>query len=202
MRLDRISHPDWVKLCVELSYAPNQNSFCYKFIPRTRIETTAGLTTSPHSYNALELPELSDSNHTKNEFPSIRFLNPPKKRKNTFPIWTTNSTPYNLFLSVILFLATVRFLSVILFLATVRFLSVILFLATVRFLSVILFLATVRLIINHYLLEYLGGVMVKAMHCGIVVREFVLQSRYYVHFRANTLGKGMNPLILPPAMGK
>ena len=41
---------------------------------------------------------------------------------------------------------------------------------------------------------------VKAMDCGIVVREFVLQSRYYVHFRANTLGKGMNPLILP-AMG-
>ena len=46
------------------------------------------------------------------------------------------------------------------------------------------------------------GVMVKAMNCGIIVREFVLQSRYYVHFRANTLGKGMNPLILPPAMGK
>ena len=46
------------------------------------------------------------------------------------------------------------------------------------------------------------GVMVKAMNCGIVVREFVLQSRYYVHFRANTLGKGMNPLILPPNMGK
>ena len=44
------------------------------------------------------------------------------------------------------------------------------------------------------------GVMVKAMDCGIVVSEFVLQSRYYVHFRANTLGKGMNPLI-PPAMG-
>ena len=44
------------------------------------------------------------------------------------------------------------------------------------------------------------GVMVKAMGCGILVREFVLQSRYYVHFRANTLGKGMNPLILP-AMG-
>ena len=46
------------------------------------------------------------------------------------------------------------------------------------------------------------GVMVKAMNCGIVVHEFVLQSRYYVHFRANTLGKGMNPLILPPAVGK
>ena len=56
-----------------------------------------------------------------------------------------------------------------------------------------------------YLHKYWGcprGVMVKAMNCGIVVREFVLQSHYYVHFRANTLGKGMNPLILPPAMGK
>ena len=44
------------------------------------------------------------------------------------------------------------------------------------------------------------GVMVKAMDCGIIVHEFVLQSRYYVHFQANTLGKGMNPHILP-AMG-
>ena len=55
-----------------------------------------------------------------------------------------------------------------------------------------------------YALKLIGGcprgVMVQAMACGIVVREFVLQSRYYVHFRANTLGKGMNPLILP-AMG-
>ena len=40
------------------------------------------------------------------------------------------------------------------------------------------------------------GVMVKAMDCGIVVSEFVRQSRYYVDFRANTLGKVMNPLIL------
>ena len=44
------------------------------------------------------------------------------------------------------------------------------------------------------------GVMVKAMDCGIVVSEFVPQSRYYVHFRANILGKAMNHLILP-AMG-
>ena len=44
------------------------------------------------------------------------------------------------------------------------------------------------------------GVMVKAMNCGIVEREFALQLRYNVHFRANTLGKGMNPFILP-AMG-
>ena len=38
--------------------------------------------------------------------------------------------------------------------------------------------------------------MVKAMDNGIVVNEFELQSRYYVHFRTNTLGKGMNPFIL------
>ena len=44
------------------------------------------------------------------------------------------------------------------------------------------------------------GVMGKAMDCGIVVREFVLKSRYCVHFQANTIEKGMNPLILP-AMG-
>ena len=38
------------------------------------------------------------------------------------------------------------------------------------------------------------------MDYGIVVSEFKLQLRYYVHFWTNTLGKGMNPLILP-AMG-
>ena len=53
---------------------------------------------------------------------------------------------------------------------------------------------------QHYKRGCPRGVMVKAIDCGIVVREFVLQSRYYVHIRANTLGKGMNPLILP-AMG-
>ena len=36
--------------------------------------------------------------------------------------------------------------------------------------------------------------MVKAVDCGIVLSEFELQSRYYVHFRANTIEKGMNPL--------
>ena len=41
------------------------------------------------------------------------------------------------------------------------------------------------------------GVMVKAMDCGIVVNEFELQSRYDDPFRTNTLGKGLNPLILP-----
>ena len=28
--LNRISHPDWVKLCVELNCVPNKNTFCYK----------------------------------------------------------------------------------------------------------------------------------------------------------------------------
>ena len=44
------------------------------------------------------------------------------------------------------------------------------------------------------------GVMVKAVDCGIVISEFELRLRYYVHFQTNTLGKGMNPLILA-AMG-
>ena len=52
--------------------------------------------------------------------------------------------------------------------------------------------------------QYLGGclrgVMVNALDCGILVTEFELQSRNYVHFRTNIPGKGMNPLILP-AMG-
>ena len=41
------------------------------------------------------------------------------------------------------------------------------------------------------------GVMVKAMDYEIVVSKFIIQSRYYIHFQTNTLGKGMNPLILP-----
>ena len=44
------------------------------------------------------------------------------------------------------------------------------------------------------------GVMVKALDSKIVVSEFVFQSHYYIHFLANTLGKGMKLLILP-AMG-
>ena len=43
----------------------------------------------------------------------------------------------------------------------------------------------------------LCGVMVKALEWGIVVSEFELHSRYGIHFWTNTLGKGMNPLILP-----
>ena len=41
-------------------------------------------------------------------------------------------------------------------------------------------------------------VMVKALDSGIVVHKFEIQSRYYVHFQTNILGKGINFLILPP----
>ena len=37
------------------------------------------------------------------------------------------------------------------------------------------------------------GALVKTMNCEIVVSEFEIQERYYVYFRTNTLGKGMNP---------
>ena len=42
--------------------------------------------------------------------------------------------------------------------------------------------------------------MVDELDCGMVVSQFELQSRDYVHFRTDTLGKGMNPLN-HPAMG-
>ena len=44
------------------------------------------------------------------------------------------------------------------------------------------------------------GVMVKVMDGGIVVSEFELQLRYYIHLQTITLGKSMN-LLIPPAMG-
>ena len=52
----------------------------------------------------------------------------------------------------------------------------------------------------HYYQGCPRGVMVKAMDCGIVLSEFVFQSRYYVHFQAITLGKGMKPSY-PPSYG-
>ena len=39
--------------------------------------------------------------------------------------------------------------------------------------------------------------MVKVLDGGRVLSEFELQSRYYVHFRTNTHGKGKNHLIFP-----
>ena len=42
----------------------------------------------------------------------------------------------------------------------------------------------------------LRGVEDIVLDCGFVVSEFEF---YYVHFRTNTFGKGMNPLIPTPA---
>ena len=39
--------------------------------------------------------------------------------------------------------------------------------------------------------------MAIVQECDSEVSKFELQSRYYVHFLANTSGKEMNPLILP-----
>ena len=46
-----------------------------------------------------------------------------------------------------------------------------------------------------YKWEYPHGVMIKTLNYGIVVSEFKLQLSYYVHFRTNTLEKGMNLLF-------
>ena len=40
----------------------------------------------------------------------------------------------------------------------------------------------------------------QALDCGIVVREFVIESRYYVHFQANILGTRYEPPH-PPSYG-
>ena len=45
------------------------------------------------------------------------------------------------------------------------------------------------------------GVMVKAMNCGIVVREFVLQSRYYVHISGKYPWERYEPPYSPSSYG-
>ena len=45
------------------------------------------------------------------------------------------------------------------------------------------------------------GVVANVLDCDIVVSSFDIQSHYCIHFRTNTFGKGMKPLI-PPAMCK
>ena len=40
------------------------------------------------------------------------------------------------------------------------------------------------------------GAVANVLHCDIAISEFEFQSRYYVHFRTNTLGEGINPSYL------
>ena len=44
------------------------------------------------------------------------------------------------------------------------------------------------------------GVLTKVHNCYLVVSYFELYSCYYIYFHTNTLRKGMNSLVLPPAM--
>ena len=60
------------------------------------------------------------------------------------------------------------------------------------------YISDIRFLDTFFLVGGPCGVMVKPMDCGIVVREFIHQLCYYVHFQANTLGKGMNPLVAYP----
>ena len=41
-----------------------------------------------------------------------------------------------------------------------------------------------------------GGVVANMLDSNVVVNDFELQSRYYVHFWIYTFGKGMNLLFL------
>ena len=43
------------------------------------------------------------------------------------------------------------------------------------------------------------GVVVNVLDCDFVVSEFELQLPYYIHFRTNAFGKGMN--LIPFVMG-
>ena len=40
----------------------------------------------------------------------------------------------------------------------------------------------------------LRGVVVNVLNCNIVVSKFKLQSRYYIHFRSNIIGIGINSI--------
>ena len=57
------------------------------------------------------------------------------------------------------------------------------------------FSSNISFFIQAILVSCSRGVVVKAIDCGILVSEFVLQLRKYVHFQENTLGKTMNTLI-------
>ena len=46
----------------------------------------------------------------------------------------------------------------------------------------------------------LHWVVAYMLDCIIVVSEFELQLRYYIHFQINSLGKGLNTLYSSPAI--
>ena len=46
-------------------------------------------------------------------------------------------------------------------------------------------------------LESFRSVMEKVLNSGLEESALELKSTYYIHFRTNALGKGINPLIFP-----
>ena len=55
-----------------------------------------------------------------------------------------------------------------------------------------------KIITNSTHWSFTYGVVANVMNCNIVASDFVLQSRYYIHFQTNALRKDMNSFI--PAM--
>ena len=43
--------------------------------------------------------------------------------------------------------------------------------------------------------------LAKVLDCDIVLSEFEFQSRYYIHFPVNTLGKTLDSLMIPGLVG-
>ena len=56
------------------------------------------------------------------------------------------------------------------------------------------------MLVLHVKLGGARGVMVIII--GMVTRVQILDETDFISHNTNTLGKGMNPIILPPAMGK
>ena len=93
-----------------------------RFIPQTKIETTADLSMDPHPHNMPNQTELGHSLHaywTKNVLTYSRLLNPIQREKELYSflgLWILHHTTsicftinkFNLFLSVIIFLAIIR----------------------------------------------------------------------------------------------
>ena len=50
---------------------------------------------------------------------------------------------------------------------------------------------------KYLFIKNFSGIIVKELDRGIIESEFEFQSYNYIHFRTNTPGKSMNPLILP-----
>ena len=58
------------------------------------------------------------------------------------------------------------------------------------------------LVFDRNIYNHIGGVMAKVLDYDLEVSEFELQSRYYVDFRTNTLGKDVEHPYSPQLWAK